>query len=223
MKKCSKCKKELGLENFYKDTTRKSGVYSRCKKCLREYNKKYYLVKHDEILKTQRKYNRIHRDQRKKYLNLPEVILRRKKYNINHKNDRIIYRFLHKKEELLRRQEIKKECFNAYGGCFCSCCGVEDLIFLTLDHVNNDGNIDRKTNRKAGTNLYIFLRKHQYPDKKRYQVLCMNCQFSKQYNNGICPHRKDIDLGVSVYQKKFEIWNREQINKEKYLETYQKK
>lgn len=30
-------------------------------------------------------------------------------------------------------------------------------------------------------------KKNHYPPE--FQVLCINCQFGKKYNNGICPHQ----------------------------------
>ncbi len=37
MKTCSKCKKELNLDNFVRDKQKLSGYYSQCKACKREY------------------------------------------------------------------------------------------------------------------------------------------------------------------------------------------
>lgn len=36
------------------------------------------------------------------------------------------------------RQELKREVLKVYGGV-CSCCGENRIEFLTIDHVNNDG------------------------------------------------------------------------------------
>lgn len=87
--------------------------------------------------------------------------------------------------------KTKLEAFNAYGGCKCNCCGEVTLEFLSLDHVLNDGFKDHNKNktRCAGNALYSRLRKQGYPDKHRYQVLCMNCNFGKKFT-GTCPHTK---------------------------------
>ena len=65
----------------------------------------------------------------------------------------------------------------------CACCGEATLAFLSLDHINNDGAKDRK---KGGRSLYFYLKKNGYP--KGIQVLCMNCNFGKKCNGGVCPH-----------------------------------
>lgn len=106
------------------------------------------------------------------------------------------YHIMNSKKISVRKKEIsiqyKKECFNAYGGCICLCCGEKELMFLSLDHVFNDGSVERrKLGGKRGYPIYALWRARNYPDKDRYQVLCMNCQFGKKLNNGICPHKKN--------------------------------
>lgn len=80
---------------------------------------------------------------------------------------------------------IKQEVVNKYGGC-CKCCGETNVGFLTMDHINNDGHIRRKTNISEAN---IFEHLNNKPiDLQIYQVLCANCNFGRQWNNGICPH-----------------------------------
>lgn len=68
----------------------------------------------------------------------------------------------------------------AYGGA-CLHCGESDVIVLVLDHINDDGKVDRKENsHNGGYKLYLKLRKKDYPQGK-YQVLCHNCNFRKEY------------------------------------------
>ena len=81
----------------------------------------------------------------------------------------------------------KDRVFDYYGRS-CVCCGEIESMFLTIDHINNDGNKHRHPNGKrvVGVHLYSFLQKNKFPDG--YQTLCMNCNFGKRMNNGICPH-----------------------------------
>lgn len=81
----------------------------------------------------------------------------------------------------------KKTVFEHYGDS-CSCCGESILQFLSIDHVNNDGNKEvwSSGNRITGVHLYNRIRKAGFP--KTYQILCMNCNFGKRMNNGVCPH-----------------------------------
>lgn len=90
--------------------------------------------------------------------------------------------------------KLKVETFNAYGGCVCNCCGETELKFLSLDHVFNDGYKDNNkvTGRCGGTSTYVMLKKKGYPDSDRFQVLCMNCNFGKKLNKGVCPHKETV-------------------------------
>ncbi len=74
--------------------------------------------------------------------------------------------------------------FDFYGR-ICNCCGEIEQVFLTIDHVNNDGSEDRKMNY-IGHRLYQKIVTENFPDK--YQILCMNCNWAKRY--GECPHKK---------------------------------
>lgn len=84
---------------------------------------------------------------------------------------------------------LKGRVFQAYG-IICSCCGISDIRFLSIDHVNNDGHLDRKQGI-AGARLYTKIEKAGYP--KDYQVLCMNCNFAKR-KTGVCPHQEDLAI-----------------------------
>jgi hypothetical protein len=78
------------------------------------------------------------------------------------------------------RHAIREEMVIAYGGC-CIECGEADPIVLVLDHVNDDAPQDRRENgHKGGYKLYMQLRAANWP-KSRYQLLCQNCNFRKEY------------------------------------------
>lgn len=68
----------------------------------------------------------------------------------------------------------------------CACCGETEIDFLSLDHINGGGNKHRKS--LGIRSIYSWIIKNNFPDG--FQVLCMNCQFGKQLNNGVCPHKK---------------------------------
>lgn len=90
------------------------------------------------------------------------------------------------------RAKLKKLIFDYYG-YNCACCGESTVYFLSIDHVNNDGNKDerRKDGRcLGGRMLYHKIIKENFPNK--YQILCMNCNFGKAKNKGICPHKSII-------------------------------
>lgn len=90
--------------------------------------------------------------------------------------------------------ESVKDCvYTALGGYRCNCCGETQPMFLSIDHVNNDGYKMRKTGaQKSGAGIYShiwqqFKKTGTWP-KSEFQVLCMNCQHGKARNGGVCPH-----------------------------------
>ena len=83
------------------------------------------------------------------------------------------------------RSRLRAEMLAAYGGS-CKCCGERQPLFLQIDHVNNDGHLDRKTHRTSNK-LLAHLKRNGWP-QDRYQLLCANCNFGKLLNGGICPH-----------------------------------
>ncbi|MDE1940674.1 MAG: hypothetical protein KGI66_00995, partial [Patescibacteria group bacterium] len=95
-----------------------------------------------------------------------------------------------RKAVLLRyRRKLKADILAAYGNK-CACCGFDDPRFLTIDHVNNDGAHERRTVDSGGGNyrFYLRLKREGFP-KDKYQALCANCNFGKQWNGGTCPHK----------------------------------
>lgn len=103
------------------------------------------------------------------------------------------------REKTRRNQDrVRREVFAAYGGYKCACCGETEPLFLSIDHVNNDGAKMRreKLYSGSGTGFYLWLFKNGFP--KGFQVLCMNCQIGKHRNGGVCPHHSE---GVTTIPK----------------------
>lgn len=102
------------------------------------------------------------------------------------------------REEFLSKQRarakrIKLQVIIAYGG-MCACCGESNEIFLALDHVANDGGQHRKEISKS--TLWRWARSNGYP--KTLQLLCMNCNWAKYNNDGVCPHQQTVLQLVTV-------------------------
>jgi len=74
------------------------------------------------------------------------------------------------------RENVRHEMIEAYGGK-CVVCRENDPIVLVLDHIDDDAWEDK---RVGGYNLYLQLRRQGWP-KGRYQLLCHNCNFRKEY------------------------------------------
>lgn len=85
------------------------------------------------------------------------------------------------------RARIKKQVMDHYGGK-CACCGVANLEFLAIDHINGGGRKHRREalkGQQGGYYLYRWLIENKYP--KGFRVLCHNCNQSFGMF-GYCPH-----------------------------------
>ena len=87
--------------------------------------------------------------------------------------------------------------FFARFGEECLCCGEIEPVFLSLDHVQNDGAkkkrelsgnpSSRYAHRSVSTyQIVLDLKRRGWPQEE-VQVLCMNCNFAKR-RLGFCPH-----------------------------------
>lgn len=76
----------------------------------------------------------------------------------------------------------KKQQVIEHYGCVCAECGEARIERLTIDHINNDGAEQRKLlGYKTGSIFYRWLVKKNFPDNLGLQVLCYNCNGSKEY------------------------------------------
>ena len=90
----------------------------------------------------------------------------------------------------VRNRKLKLTVIAGYGGK-CVCCGERHPDFLTLDHKKGRGNSHRKIlygSSRGGYTLYLWVVKHNFP-KKKYQLLCWNCNCAKG-SFGTCPHKR---------------------------------
>lgn len=94
----------------------------------------------------------------------------------------------HKANKQRHLRKLKLDVIQIYGGK-CKCCGEEEPLFLTIDHVNNDGKDHRK--EIVGQAFYRYLRNLGKRDP-RYRLLCFNCNIARSLF-GVCPHQ---NIGV---------------------------
>lgn len=87
------------------------------------------------------------------------------------------------------RDKRNEKIFEIYGKA-CVCCGESERVFLTIDHINNDGGVERKTHG-GNENFRNWLVKQ--PKLEHYQTLCWNCQWGRRIN-GVCPHQERLHL-----------------------------
>jgi hypothetical protein len=88
-----------------------------------------------------------------------------------------------KVKDRLKRTAERRQVLDHYG-TMCACCGEKQAQFLCIDHVNNDGNVHRKTLQT--NNIYRWLLRNDFP--VGFQVLCFNCNMAKAIY-GKCPHQ----------------------------------
>ena len=127
----------------------------------REYNKTYFQVHKEEIYAYKRAYDQTH----------------------PRKDKAAHYEYLK-----TRRRRIKREVFEAYGGCCCLCCGENHIEFLSIDHIEGNGAAHRRSLGKQygpGARFYSWLKREGYPPG--FRVLCMNCNAALGWF-GYCPH-----------------------------------
>jgi hypothetical protein len=78
----------------------------------------------------------------------------------------------------------------AYGGWVCACCSFDGThlhSMMSLDHINNDGAAHiRSLGGRGNGVVWRDLVRRGFPEG--FQVLCMNCNFSKKLNGGVCEH-----------------------------------
>jgi hypothetical protein len=92
-----------------------------------------------------------------------------------------------------KRRRIRRDKVLGYysAGTFsCNCCGESEKDFLSIDHIEGEGNRFSRENGipRGGDLLYKWLIKNGYPSG--FQVLCMNCNFSKGQFGVICLHKR---------------------------------
>ncbi len=86
------------------------------------------------------------------------------------------------------RQKLKSLVINKYGGK-CVCCGEEELEFLSIDHINQNGAEHRRSLSRGGGDVYRSIRDEGFIENE-YRVMCFNCNWSAYRGNGTCIHKR---------------------------------
>lgn len=96
-----------------------------------------------------------------------------------------------------RNKSDRAQAIRLLGGQ-CVCCGETRFQFLEIDHVFNDGAVERKSfNNTQLARRFLAGR----ADVTRYQLLCGNCHNAKSYH-GVCPHvaEQQAELATAVFE-----------------------
>ena len=97
-------------------------------------------------------------------------ISKRNKSGFCHKHSN---RGTHKKFKTILYAELGNKCV---------CCGERDWMYLSVDHVANDG-VELRKRRSAHTRINTLLHYHR-ENPGSLQLLCMNCNHAKMRNGG---------------------------------------
>lgn len=158
-KKCNHCKEIKSIKEFGILGVSSDGYARRCFVCSKEAHKIWYYKNHSH----NKEVSRLARN--KRYWNNPDK---------------------HRKVARDSRRALRLLVLEQYGDA-CACCGETEETFLTIDHINGDGNRHREEVGNTSTAVYRVIRQEGYPTDK-YQILCFNCNRSK-YVLGICAHK----------------------------------
>jgi len=108
---------------------------------------------------------------------------------------------------------VRLECLRRYSGLSvpeCHCCKESMVQFLQLDHIDGDGAEQKhRLLRETGANMFggtffYWLRRNNFPEWVRLQVLCVNCNFAKRTGK-YCPHelKRGTDMHGNVISAEY--------------------
>ena len=106
---------------------------------------------------------------------------------------------VHCEKHIRKRHEYSAAVRNTvleHYGKVCSCCGERNTKFLTIDHMNNDGYVQRRLDKSKRAGSYGWIIKSGFPTD--LQVLCFNCNSGKALNGGVCPHKQTSDDDIPM-------------------------
>lgn len=192
-KTCSKCGEEKLYVDFKPNKGYADGYHTWCRACLRIHANEWKRSNAEQLkeyIPKARENNRQHKARNRERLRLEGLA-----YYHDNIEDRSAYskRYTAEHPEIKRAAHVRrKEEYLAivvahYGGG-CYCCGESNPLFLTLDHINDDGAKERKT-RKGGSQFYATVIREGFPTNLR--LACWNCNCARYYRGGICPHQTE--------------------------------
>ena len=119
---------------------------------------------------------------RKPFYYCPEHMQARKPHKLRHYAKTSTK---HNCDMLERYHALRRRVIEMYGNC-CACCSESMFEFLTIDHVQGEGNTHR---RKRGGNYGVYKDSLSSYQPNKFHVLCYNCNCARQYH-GVCPHQQ---------------------------------
>jgi len=150
---------------------------------IKEKSEKYYKKNRDKILDKKKEWTKIKGNKQKRQ--------ERSKNNYIKNRDKFIEytKEYQKRPEVknrnkIKRDEIRIKALNILGDARCEICGDKNVLHLTIDHVDEKGNLDRK-NGFTGLKLHSSIVNGAYPKDRisNLRVLCYNhnCGRMREY------------------------------------------
>lgn len=181
-KTCTKCKQALDVAEFYKDATRKDGLRSWCRTCVKEYSRQHYQNNPDKVKEHKRKWKKNNPDNVKEHKNKwaksnPDKVRgSRRKWAKNNpeKIKEIHSQWAKKNPEKIRAIKVRRRARKT--GTYCSPTDAQDRRRIKEEQpvCIKCGSTDRLAiDHKlpvvwGGASCYM-----------NYQVLCIRCNSSK--------------------------------------------
>lgn len=170
------------------------------------YRKEYYLKNIDKLHEKQKEHRLKNKDkinaQNKEYRSKPETKKKDKEYRLKNKDKKKAYDKewrLKNKDELIvkkkkywlkikdkknpenkkKNRDIRRKVLELLGGK-CVHCGFSNPRALQIDHIQNNGAIERK-NCKVEQLYRKILKMNKKDWETEYQLLCANCNYIKKF------------------------------------------
>jgi hypothetical protein len=185
MKICPRCQTEKNDSEFspHPQTGKLQSPY--CKPCRRDYGRERYRKDPEKQRERQRQWSQKNWDAAKRTQYEWRKRNPEKYKEVNKRwRDKYLVEYMRGK-----RRDNRQKVFDHYGW-ECACCGEAEPVFLTIDHVNNDGNVHRRSLDgigNGGSPFFDWLVRKDFPEG--FQTLCRNCNWGKHANGGVCPHQ----------------------------------
>lgn len=186
MKTCPKCKQDFPSDEFrpHPETGKYRSAY--CAPCRRVYERE------------RRQGNpEAERDRQKQWRQRNWDAAKRSQYKWREANpeawqaNQKRWRDKHLNSYMRDKRKQTRDAVFAHYGERCACCGEAQPLFLSIDHVANNGAEHRRSLKgqigNGGSSFFDWLVRSGFPNG--FQTLCRNCNWGKHANGGTCPHQ----------------------------------
>mgnify|MGYP001565151046 FL=1 len=110
----------------------------------------------------------------------------------------------YRRQVLAKYHRTRKRAIERLGNK-CACCGEHRRTMLQIDHIHNDGYIERAGKSAYSTRIARKVLVLSDPHA-RYQVLCGSCNHSKARNGGTCEHKTEARIDrFDRFKRRFDL------------------